>query len=160
MATWADSIFKLFAFARYNAVVPSPASGEAVELQATATGALRVAVDGATFAADGATRVTSDPSGVAWTTVSGASGTIKSSPGRLFEAQATNVGAADTWLHLLDATTRLAAPVRVPVGATVSIGLPGGRPTTTNLAWACCTTGALAAAADAAGSLALVVKYS
>jgi len=53
MSNFSQTIFKWLGLARYNAVLPSAANGEAVELQATNRGALRVNVENATDVAYG-----------------------------------------------------------------------------------------------------------
>lgn len=51
MSNFSQTIFNWLGLARYNAVLPSAANGEAVELQATNRGALRVNVENATACA-------------------------------------------------------------------------------------------------------------
>lgn len=161
--SWADSIFKFFGFARYNTVAPTPAAGEAVELQADGQGRLLVAIGGAAFTPAGAMRVTEDPAGLVWaTSAAGAgasSGTLKSTGGTFFALYATNGGATDTWLHICDGTTRLAPPVKVAAGATVSIEFNGGRAFAANLTWSALAGAAYSSSADGAAALFVVARY-
>lgn len=53
MSNFSQTIFNWLGLARYNAVLPSAANGEAVELQATNRGALRVNVENASAVAYG-----------------------------------------------------------------------------------------------------------
>lgn len=161
--SWSDSIFKFFGFARYNTVAPTPAAGEAVELQADAQGRLRVALGDASFTPVGAMRVTEDPAGLTWATSAAgggaASATVKATGGTFYAIYATNGGTTDTWLHVCDGTTRLAPPVKIMAGATISIEFAGGRPFAANLTWAALTGAGYSSAADAAAALYIVARY-
>lgn len=161
--SWATSIFQFLASSVYNTVTPSPANGEQVPFQCDSAGRLRVAVGEAAFTGSGAMRVTEDPAGLVWATSAidegAASATLKASGGTFYALYVTNGGASDTWLHLFDGTSRLAPPVKVAAGATISIEFNGGRPFTTGLSWTARAGAAYSSGADAGAALYTVAKY-
>ncbi len=161
--SWATSIFQFLATAVYNTVTPSPANGEQVPFQCDSAGRLRVAVGEAAFTSGGAMRVTEDPAGLTWATstadAGAASATLKASGGTFYGLFVTNGGGADTWLHVVDGTTRLAPPVKVPAGGTISIEFNGGRPFVTSLAWSARLGADYTSGADSGAALFTVAKY-
>lgn len=161
--SWATSVFQFLASAVYNTVTPSPANGEQVPFQCDSAGRLRVAVGDAAFTSGGAMRVTEDPAGLTWATsvpdAGLASATLKASAGTFYALHVTNGGGTDTWLHLFDGTARLAPPVKVAAGTTISIEYNGGRPFTTGLSWTALVGADYTSGADAGAALFTVAKY-
>lgn len=161
--SWATSIFQFLASSVYNTVTPSPANGEQVPFQCDSAGRLRVAIGEAAFTGSGAMRVTEDPAGLVWATSAidegAASATLKASGGTFYGLFVTNGGGTDTWLHLFDGTARLAPPVKVAAGATISIEYNGGRPFATGLSWAARVGADYTSSADAGAALYTVAKY-
>jgi hypothetical protein len=119
MSNFSQTIFKWLGLARYNAVLPSVANGEAVELQATNRGVLRVNVDNVTDVAAG--------NAGTWVFSPNTSGTLIASG--LLVTGAANLGAVDVYVKTGGTTLMVFDATSLPANGTapkLRIYLPAG----------------------------------
>ena len=150
---WLDTIFKFIGYARYNAITPNAANGEAVELQCGPDGRLLVSTEpiNTTWADGGAAAATK---------------TVKAAAGKLHQVFGRNTGGSDRFIFFYNATAKpsdgstahIFVPVKVKAGEAFSIELPRPRAFSVGLCWAASSTDN-SLTYDAAGSFQVSAEY-
>jgi hypothetical protein len=108
MSNFSQTIFNWLGLARYNAVLPSAANGEAVELQATNRGVLRVNVENASAVAYG--------NAGTWVFNPNTGGTLIASG--LLVTGAANLGGIDLYIGTGSTTVMLFDATSLPANGT------------------------------------------
>ena len=108
MSNFSQTIFNWLGLARYNAVLPSAANGQAVELQSTNQGALRVNVENTTAIAYG--------NAGSWVFNPNTSGTLIASG--LLVSGAANLGFLDFYIGTGSTTIMVFDAVTLPTNGT------------------------------------------